>query len=320
MIYAPVIIPTLNRFDHLKQCVESLNKCHNADKTEVYISVDFPPSEKYKEGHNQICDYLDSGGFLFKKLHVIKQTTNLGIIDNSSKTYSNSLFLEDLIIRDYDRWIISEDDNVFSPGFLDFMNEALERFKDDDTVFSVCGYRFFYNLRFKDNNFFRQNTDFNGFGCGFWRDKYASVKKLEVDYLRRIVYNPFKVLKYWRVSNKQVAHLASFSRKANFKKQDNFDTLYMIDRGMNQIMPSKSLVRNIGWDESGIHCIGFGKDTVQKFLSQEIDESPTFEGLKGTGWEYFIENQQVIRDEDFQKVSFWHALKAYVKRLIVFWK
>ena len=199
MIYAPVIIPTLNRFDHLKQCVESLNKCHNADKTEVYISVDFPPSEKYKEGHDQICDYLDGGGFLFKKLHVIKQTTNLGIIDNSSKTYSNSLFLEDLIIRDYDRWIITEDDNVFSPGFLDFMNEALERFKDDDTVFSVCGYRFFYNLRFKDNNFFRQNTDFNGFGCGFWRDKYALVKKLEVDYLRRIVYNPFKVLKYWRI-------------------------------------------------------------------------------------------------------------------------
>lgn len=320
MKYAPVFIPTLNRFDHLKQCVDSLSMNHNADKTEVYISVDYPPSEKYREGYEKICHYLDSGGFNFKKLHVIKQTENLGVINNGTKKYSNALFLEDIAVHNYDRWIITEDDNVFAPGFLDFMNEALEKFKDDKTVFSVCGYRFYYNLKFDGNNFFRQNADFNGWGCGFWRDKYALVRTLEVDYLRRIVYNPFKVLKYWRVSNKQVSNLAGFSRKTNFKKQDNFDTLYMIDQDMTQIMPTKSFVRNIGWDELGLHCLGFSDDVVNKFMKQEIDDSPSFDGLKGTGWEFFGENQKIIRDEDFQKVSFGHAFRAYIKRLMVFWK
>lgn len=320
MIYAPVLIPTLNRFDHLKQCLESLNLNHNADKTEVYISVDYPPSEKYREGYESVCQYLDNSSFNFKKLHVIKQSHNLGVIENGSKTYSNAMFLEDLAIESYDRWIFTEDDNVLAPGFLDFMNEALEKFKNDETVFSVCGYRFYYNIKFDNNNYFRQNADFNGWGCGFWRDKVLPLRELQVDYLRRMVYNPFKVLKLWKISNMQVCHLCSFSRKANFKKADNFDTIYMIDKGMTQIMPAKSLVRNIGWDESGLHCIGFDEDVIHRHLTQEIDNSPSFEGLKGTGRECFKENQRVIREEDFQRVSFFHALMSYLRRLIVFWK
>ena len=320
MIYAPVIIPTLNRFEHFKRCIESLEKCHNADNTEVFVSVDFPPTEKYLEGHKKICDYLEGKAFRFKQIHIIKQKENLGVINGGGKEKDNLTFLVDLVSQQYDRWILSEDDNVFALGFLDFMCEALEKFKDDPTVFAVCGYRFYYNLKFRENNFFRQHTDFNAWGCGFWRNKYEEVVKIDVSYLRRIVYNPLKVLRYWKVSNKQVVHLAGFSRKANFKKADNFDTLYMIDHGMTQIMPAKSLVRNIGWDESGIHCIGFSEDVNKKYLTQEIDDAHSFDGLRGTGWEFFKENQKIIRDEDFQRESFWNALRAYIRRLIVFWK
>lgn len=50
-IYAPVIIPTLNRIEHLKRCIESLEKNTGADKTEVFVSLDFPPSDKYLQGY-----------------------------------------------------------------------------------------------------------------------------------------------------------------------------------------------------------------------------------------------------------------------------
>ena len=320
MIYAPIIIPTLNRFEHLKQCVESLNACHNANQTEVYISVDYPPSEKYKDGHDLICNYLDNTTFGFKQLHVIKQTHNLGIINNGSKKYDNITFLMDLVNEKYDRWIFSEDDNLFAPGFLDFVNEGLEIYKEDPTVFSICGYNFYYNFRFGVNNFYRQHSDFNAWGCGFWRDKWTNMAKKDASYLKKIVFNPLRVLKIWRVSNMQVSHLAGFSQKAYFKKGDNFYTLYMIDNDMTQIMPAKSLVRNIGWDELGMHCIGFDKDVIEKHLFQEIDDKPTFEGLKGTGWEFFKENEKVFREEDFQRVSFFCAFKGLVKRIICFWR
>ncbi len=53
MIYAPVLIPTLNRYDHLRQCLESLSRCSWADKTDVFVALDYPPEvnrEKYEEG------------------------------------------------------------------------------------------------------------------------------------------------------------------------------------------------------------------------------------------------------------------------------
>jgi len=320
MIYAPVIIPTLNRFEHLKMCLESLNKNHNSDKTEVFISVDFPPSDKYQEGHKLICDYLENNSFNFKKLHVFKQERNLGVCKGGENGYDNISFLTDIVSERFDRWILSEDDNVFSPCFLDYINEGLDRYKDDNTVFSICGYRFPYNLIIDNNNFLRQQSDFNAWGYGIWKNRYDSIKKLKVDYLRKILYNPLKVLKLWRVSNLQIVHLAGLSRKNGFKKADNFFTIYMIDKGMTQIMPAKSLVRNVGWDETGLHCLGFPNDVVNRFKNQEIDDSPSFDGLKGTGWEFFKENQKVIRDEDFQKFSFVDALNVYIRRIICFWK
>lgn len=50
MNYAPVIIPTLNRYDHFIKCLESLEKCSGAEYTEVFVALDFPPSNKYIEG------------------------------------------------------------------------------------------------------------------------------------------------------------------------------------------------------------------------------------------------------------------------------
>lgn len=56
--YAPILIPTLNRYEHIRRCVESLSRCTHADKTELVIGLDFPPSEKYIERWKRIDAYL----------------------------------------------------------------------------------------------------------------------------------------------------------------------------------------------------------------------------------------------------------------------
>ena len=52
MYRAPVLIPTCNRIHHLKRCVESIARNKLAKETELYISVDYPPSEKYQDGYS----------------------------------------------------------------------------------------------------------------------------------------------------------------------------------------------------------------------------------------------------------------------------
>lgn len=63
MIYAPVLIPTLNRYDHLRRCLESLSRCSWAEYTDVFVALDYPPEqnrEKYEDGWRQNRAYLRS--------------------------------------------------------------------------------------------------------------------------------------------------------------------------------------------------------------------------------------------------------------------
>lgn len=130
MVYAPVIIYTLNRDEHLRRCIESLKQDNMAKKTEIYISVDFPPSEKYIDGYERVKKYLKDGIDGFAAVHTFFQTSNLG-------PHLNRMFLIKMVMEKYDRYIESEDDSEFSPNFLQYMNEQLDRYVDDPEVYSV---------------------------------------------------------------------------------------------------------------------------------------------------------------------------------------
>jgi hypothetical protein len=53
-----VIIPTLNKYEHFKHCIELLDRCTWADKTDVYVGLDYLPVDKYFEGWRRIDEYL----------------------------------------------------------------------------------------------------------------------------------------------------------------------------------------------------------------------------------------------------------------------
>ena len=107
--FAPVLIPTLNRYEHFLRCVESLSKCTHADKTDLYIALDYPANDLHWEGYNKIKEYLNevSG---FKSVKIIQRDQNYGAIQNIEDAQQQ-------IFQEYDRIILSEDDNEFAPNF-----------------------------------------------------------------------------------------------------------------------------------------------------------------------------------------------------------
>src|SRR6056300_129107 len=112
--YAPILITVYDRFNHLKRAVESLKKCPEAKNTEIFIASDMT-SEKQKEIQiSEIRTYVNNiNGF--KKVTPIFFKKNVGI------NYS-FFFSLDLVFQKYDNVIFSEDDNVFSPLFLKYIN------------------------------------------------------------------------------------------------------------------------------------------------------------------------------------------------------
>ena len=108
----PVIVTTLCRYEHFVRCIESLKSNSLAGQTDLYIGLDYPFKEAHWDGYKRISAYLDdlTG---FKTVNVIKHDSNVG----SSANYHSVL---DVVLKKYDRFIYTEDDNEFSPCFLEY--------------------------------------------------------------------------------------------------------------------------------------------------------------------------------------------------------
>jgi len=313
--YAPVIIPTLNRYDHFRQCLESLEKCTGADKTDVYVALDYPPSEKYVEGWKKNDSYLAEKEKLhrFKSLTVYRRETNYFFSGKGNSTTA----IKDAT-KNCDSYIFSEDDNVFSPNFLEYINKGLEKFKDDKSVFAINGYCHPYPIKTQGNTFFRQNVDFSAWGYGIWKDREDMLsqwsspvlfrEKFSLTVLKKLVQNGY---------NRANRFLGICYSKSDVVLNDNGCSIYMAVNDMDVIMPTLSLVKNMGWDGSGIHCDSRNLEGVHS--SQRISEKSEFEFI-GSGYEYYQENKKIFRKSSYAQESlssFIRSLvKFYIKRLL----
>ena len=262
--YPPVFIPTLSRYEHFHRCVESLRYCTHADKTELIIGLDYPPSEKYREGYEKIKSYIPQiEGFL--KVTLIEHTSNLGGLNNWH-------YLEDYCRKHYDCYIGSEDDNEFSPCFLDYMSKALSHYKDDPNVSSVSGYS---DACCQDQG--GHHTYFcyanSAWGLGMWSDKEDYLKPLIEDnsFLQEKFRKRSLALSFFKKFPGRFGTLIGMLRRGENWGDVKRSTINYIEKKY-QLRPALSLCRNWGYDGSGEHCL-----VVNSYSSQEISSSKVFE-------------------------------------------
>lgn len=260
-LYAPVLIPTLCRYEHFKRCIESLSACTGAEHTDVYIGLDYPAKESHRAGYEQIKQYLDSCGNLgFKSLNVIHRPHNFGFGPNG-----NAMSLRREAFKKYDRIITSEDDNEFSPCFLDFMNQALAKYQDDDRVRTVGAWVPSHHKQEGEGNIqFTYST--SAWGLGIW--KHKEQQTFDYSEVIRDKKQSWKLFKM--VPGCWVMLYRMINRGVNWGdvKRETYNCL----NNTFQVRPYRSLVRNWGNDGSGAHCVADNN----RFVSADILESKTF--------------------------------------------
>lgn len=273
--YAPVLIPTLNRYTHFRNCLESLEKCTGAEKTDVYIALDYPPSDKYTEGWKKINEYLKGKeqSNKFAKLVVIRRNHNFGV----GGPNGNLSQLKNQIKGQYDRYILSEDDNIFSQNFLEYINKGLELYKDDMRILQVCGYNYHMDFpkSYKNNFYFSRSGSPWGYGTWTNREtiisKYKSLQKMgqllkDEDAVR--------LLKKERPST-LVSMINMLKNHSLYG--DSITGCVVTLEDMYYLMPVVSKVRNTGADGTGVHATSRSKKIIDFFLNQKIDDSTTFD-------------------------------------------
>ena len=273
MIYAPVMIITCNRDQHLARCIESLQKNEYAKDTELYISVDYPWAEQYIEGWKNVCELLKRPIEGFKRVTIYYQEQNLGF-------YKNKTYLYNKVYEQHDRVIFTEDDNEFSPNFIEYIDKGLMQFEKDPNVFAICGYGYDYKFDAQGNNVIAL-TNCCVWGCGFWREKEKKVyDQLRLSVWEKKARNPFIMGRLYRnrkrLFSRMLGVLLSEEQDEMIEKRDISRGIVMALNGWYTVNPVISKVRNWGWDGTGLNIPGI-KEKQEEYENQKIDGNLHFE-------------------------------------------
>lgn len=315
MIFAPIIIPTLCRYEHFNKCIESLIRNSYASKTDIYVALDYPTTKKHLDGYNKIKDYLSSNSFdMFASFNVIIREKNYGAYLNEKK-----LIYEEIMPK-YDAWIRTDDDIIFSPNFIEYIDKCLTMYENEEDIIAVAGYSYPCDYLSGNATVVKQRVYAPMWGTGFWKKKYNTISKLIEDdlYLYRNFDDNVRKKKYKNLINARLLDFVYLG--LSWKPQPLLccmtDVAISTFSGLEQkyiVIPTISKVKNNGFDGSGINC---QTDFYYNFGNQVIDECDSFEIIDNNINPKIIENK--INQFDFRrKVDVMKAkLKLCVYKLI----
>lgn len=254
---APVGIFVYNRPDHTRRLLESLHRNPIFGQSPITVFCDGP---KTTDDLDAIaCTRAVVREMLPASAAFVEREANRGlaasIIDGVS-----------MLTRRHGRVIVCEDDLIFAPEALEFLNRALDRYRDEPKVMHVAAYMFPVKARLPEAHFYREAT------CWGWATWDRAWRHFEPDAARLLDYVGAPERKN-RFDIEGSMYFHEMLRQQVVGRIDSWAIRWyasMFRAGGLALHPGRSLVQNEGFDGTGVHC---GKTDV--FKVDLADEAPT---------------------------------------------
>ena len=263
MNYAPIVVFGFNRPDALKNTISSLLRNKEAKDSDLFVYVDGPRigKEGEREKVEEVKEYVKSiSGF--KSLRYTFAEKNKGLADSIIGGVSD-------VINQYGKVIVLEDDLVLMPNFLNFMNQGLEFYENNQSVMSVCGYTCKVNAPkdyLHDAYFFTRSSSW---GWGTWKDRWEKVD-WKLDDWDSVVANRNAFVS--SQGSDVFKMLSDCKHGKNHSWAIRFCYAQFVLK-MLSVFPVKSLVDNEGFGGDGTNCKRYSRF---KFELNEEKEHLTF--------------------------------------------
>lgn len=259
---APIVLFVYKRPAHTRQTVEALQQNPLAAKSELIIYSDAARHEQDALAVREVRQYVHaiSG---FKSVTVIEQEKNLGLANSVIAGVTE-------VVNRYGRVIVLEDDLVTAQGFLDYMNRALEKYRDDRQVMQVSGYMFPVQVHSGTDTFFLPFT--TSWGWATWKRAWSvfdadasGYALLKQDAALRKSFDLEGAYPYFEMLEMQQR-----------RKVDSWAIRWWLSVFLQHgliLYPRISKVFNIGFDGTGAHC---GDTSVRQMTLVKSIENITF--------------------------------------------
>jgi len=241
-ILAPIVVFTYNRPEHTLRTFNALLENPLANESDIIIYSDSAKTANHNKSVDEVRSLLSEiTGFRSKK--VIHRDKNFGLAESIIQGVTE-------VLQESEKVIVLEDDMVVSPYFLEYMNEALEQFVEDDRVISVHGYVYPVDFELPEA-FFVKGADC--WGWATWRRGWEIFEPngqfLLDELMRRHLIQEFDYNGAYPYSNMLSAQIKGANDSWAIRWHAS---AFLADK--LTLYPGRSLVHNSGNDGSGTHC------------------------------------------------------------------
>ena len=246
MSYAPILLFVYNRSEHTRRCIESLLKNSLASESNLFIYADGAKDSTQQEAVNEVRNYIRSiQGF--KQITLMERSENWGLARNIINGVTTQ-------VNRYGKVIVLEDDLVVAPYFLQFMNDALEVYKNEPRVGHIQACDFTQDSSLPATFLIKWT---GSWGWATWDRAWKH-------------FNPNGNELLQELEERKLTHVFDFNGKYGFTrmlrrqiegKNNSWAIRWNASLFLKDILSlnvGRSLVQNEGFDGSGTNCGGGG--------------------------------------------------------------
>jgi len=282
-ISKPVLFMVFNRPEKTKKVWEQIQK---AKPKKLYISADAPrahlPEDRQKcEKVREIVSHVDWDCNVKYLLH----DKNLGCT-LAGKTAFDWVFSQE------EEMIQLEDDVLPTQSFFWFMQEMLDKYKDNNRICYVCAEN--YGIKSGEATYFFSQYG-GSWGWATWKRVY-NLWEYKLDSLEEIIKNKNFINSF--PSKFQYDYWRRLFYKWKYLGGNTYDlqTIYLIHKeDLLNIIPNVNLVTNIGWDNEAANTVSKNKadpaaikfGNIKSFEINEIIHPEKIESSKKVDTQWF---------------------------------
>jgi len=259
---APIALFVYNRPEHTRRTLNYLQKNLLANESRLYIFSDAAKTEADKAKVDEVRELINNVSG-FKAVKLIERQKNLGLAESIISGVTQ-------LVYEYGKVIVFEDDLLSSEYTLQYFNEALAQYVNQEKVMHIGAYM--YNLKDKtlpETFFFRAATSW---GWATWARAWNNFEP-DVD----VLLNQFDRKKTDQFSIEGTMNF--WKQLEGFKagKNDSWAIRWYASiflKGGLTLNPSVSFIQNIGNDGSGVHSNKEDMYSV-KIAQKPVTQFPT---------------------------------------------
>jgi GT2 family glycosyltransferase len=254
MTGAPIALFVYNRPAHTRQTVAALRKCNLAGNSDLFVFSDAPKRSEAADAVRQVRAYVGTiDGF--RTITIVERAENYGLARSIIEGVTQ-------LTQDRGRVIVLEDDLIVAPHFLEYMNTALDRYESEDRVMQVAGHMFPVSLQIKEDALFLPFI--TSWGWATWGRAWQRFDRREENIDR--ILGDATAIKLFDLNGHY--KYSKILRAQQQKKVDSWAIFWYLSVFMRKglaLFPKKALVKNLGFDGTGVNC------TVSKLEQQDLD-------------------------------------------------